>query len=237
MAMRAVFAKPSLTAEDVELLMGEAEMLINYAIHSLGKTNVKQTPSYVFMKLSSLFMLFDNMVRTIKVVGKKMKTGTWWNNFAERFRTNYFFPEGTGSEKTQVLCSLVNRLSSALAIYKRGELPALQEIIDLKKIIITRATKDSQLAHPQWQLWLQDDKEFYGSGDDSNSTDVQMPGSPNTFALERCSDPRLPCPMAALLLNFLINDNVAAMVNSQQLRLEQAMVASFPTAFVEHKKH
>lgn len=62
-------------------------------------------------------------------------------------------------------------------------------------------------------------------------------GSPNTFALERCSDPRLPCPMAALLLNFLINDNVAAMVNSQQLRLEQAMVASFPTAFVEHKKH
>ncbi|CDJ59466.1 hypothetical protein EMWEY_00057600 [Eimeria maxima] len=157
MTMRNLFAKASLTAEEVDRLLLEAETLASYALDRLSRHHNKHTAKYIFVKLSSVFMVFDSLICTIEVLGEKMNASKWWPHFVQNFSTEYYFTE---VGKTEQLNRLVNRLSSALAIYKTGNRPPLQEVIDLKRTIITEAHKGSQMSHPLWKLWLQDDKEF-----------------------------------------------------------------------------
>ncbi|CDJ31859.1 uncharacterized protein EMH_0070410 [Eimeria mitis] len=163
MTMRSLFAKPSLTAEDVDTLMVKADILVKYATHKLARPDRRFKACTLFMKLSSLFMIFDQLVCTIELLGDKMDTDRWWPAFVQQFQTDYIFPEHVPSPKSRMLNRLVNRLSSALEIYKEGRRPPLEEVIDLKRAIITHAYKDSQLANPLWKVWIQDDHEFFSS--------------------------------------------------------------------------
>ncbi|CDJ28848.1 LOW QUALITY PROTEIN: uncharacterized protein EMH_0044530 [Eimeria mitis] len=170
MTMRNLFAKASLTAEDVELLMTEAELLANYAADRLGRECRRCTANYLVLKLSSLFMAFDYLVCTIEILGSKMNTGTWWKEFTQKFRTEYLLPESARTQRGNTLHKLVNRLSSALAIYRQQRRPAVEEVVDLKRIILTNPYKGSQFANPLWQLWILDDADFFGSNDDLKSS-------------------------------------------------------------------
>ncbi|CDJ53359.1 hypothetical protein EBH_0056410 [Eimeria brunetti] len=163
-AVRRLFAKASLTAEDVEVLMKAAELVANYAMHRLANPCRRRTASHVFIRLSSLFMAFDLLVCTIELLGDAMITSSWWDGFVQMFHTNYVFPEVTKSEKTDMLVQVVKRLSSALSIYKRKKRPAFVEIIELKRQILKYTYKDTHLAHPLWTLWRQDDENFVSSG-------------------------------------------------------------------------
>ncbi|CDJ51474.1 hypothetical protein EBH_0000760 [Eimeria brunetti] len=163
MEMRRLFAKPSLTAEEVDMLMFEAESLANYAKDKLTRQFQRRKSSYIFRKLSTLFMVFDNLVCTIHILGDKMLASSWWGEFASKFETDFIFPNAGFSTKTRMLSRLVNRLSAALSIYKKGNRPPLAEVIALKRRVLTQKCKGSQLMHPLWKLWLQDDDEFLRS--------------------------------------------------------------------------
>ncbi|CDJ29820.1 uncharacterized protein EMH_0052940 [Eimeria mitis] len=160
----------SLTTEDVEKLMAEAELLASYAAQKLAVPCSICKAGNVFMKLSSLFMMFDYLVCTIEILGEKMNTGRWWREFAEKFQTEYSLTVNTTKERTVALTKLVNRLSSALSIYKEGRRPPLSDIIQLKREIITQAYRNSQLSNSLWKLWLQDDEDF-----SSSSGDIERP--------------------------------------------------------------
>ncbi|CDI87768.1 hypothetical protein EPH_0055430 [Eimeria praecox] len=172
MTMRSLFAKASLTAQDVETLMLQAEILANYATDKLGRPHSRCTANYLVMKLASLLMVFDHLVCAIELLGEKMNTGSWWPEFVSKFRTDYLFPEAARTKKMEMLNKMVNRLSSALAIYKTGKRPPLKDVVELKRAILAHHYKGRQLSHPLWRLWLQDDKEFsssgYGSGNPSD---------------------------------------------------------------------
>ncbi|CDJ27967.1 uncharacterized protein EMH_0036440 [Eimeria mitis] len=173
--MRSLFAKASLTAQDVETLMTEAEILANYAVHKLAGP-CKDSTSYLLVKLSSLFMVFDYLVCAIELLGEKMDTGNWWNEFAQKFRTDYRLPEAARTQRATFLNQLVNRLSSALAIYKGRRRPNFREIIELKRTILAEANAETQLGNPQWKLWIQDDKEFSSSNSyPKPQSDVRTP--------------------------------------------------------------
>ncbi|CDI88031.1 hypothetical protein, conserved [Eimeria praecox] len=177
MKMRTLFAKASLAAEDVETLMTEAELLANYAAVKLARPYTSCTTSYLVRKLSSLFMAFDHLVCTIELLGAKMNTSIWWSEFVKKFHTDYRLPEKATKERTEVLNKLVNRLSSALAIYKSGKRPPLREIIQLKRSILSQTYKESQLSNPLWRLWLQDDKDFScGGGGSGSHSDTRAHG-------------------------------------------------------------
>ncbi|CDJ59744.1 hypothetical protein, conserved [Eimeria maxima] len=158
--MRSLFLKPSLTVDDVEALVGEAEMLANYAKCRLSGSYENCTASYIVMRLSSLLMVFDFLVGTIEIVGEVMNTGSWWAEFAQKFRSDYSFPTKGRTSRSRMLNMLVNRMSSAISIYKTGKRPPPEEVVELKRIIITHAYKNTQMSHPFWQLWIQDDEEF-----------------------------------------------------------------------------
>ncbi|CDJ51473.1 hypothetical protein EBH_0000750 [Eimeria brunetti] len=159
--MRRLFAKPSLTADEVETLMFEAECLVSYAKTRLAKPFRRRTSSYLFQKLATLFMFFDYLVCTIETVGDKMLANIWWDEFASSFNTDFNLPKLAKTRRTRLLNKLVNRLSEALSVYKRGRRPPFEVVIELKRLILTQsAYKGSQIMHPLWSLWLQDDKEF-----------------------------------------------------------------------------
>ncbi|CDJ49856.1 hypothetical protein, conserved [Eimeria brunetti] len=167
--MRKLFAKASLTSRDAESLIREAELLSNYARIKLGRPYKRVTASYLFKKLSSVFMVFDHLVCTIEVLGDKMDTNSWWAEFVQQFRTDFLFPDEAGKEKTKALNKVVNRLSSALSVYKTGKRPELKEIIELKRIILSMPYKRSQSSHRLWKLWIQDDKKFSSSAGEFGS--------------------------------------------------------------------
>ncbi|CDJ48994.1 hypothetical protein, conserved [Eimeria brunetti] len=173
--MRRLFAKPSLTARDVETLMLEAENLANYARDKLTRPCVSSKSSYIFRKLSSIFMAFDYLVSTIQLLGEKMLAGLWWNEFASMFQTEFHFAGAASMKRTRRLTDLVNRLSVALSIYKRGCRPPAGEIIELKRMILTQQCKGNQLSNPLWALWLEDDSKFRRSiASWGNPPDVQV---------------------------------------------------------------
>ncbi|CDJ30174.1 uncharacterized protein EMH_0055930 [Eimeria mitis] len=163
MIMRRLFAKPLLTAGDVETLMANAEQLVRYATFKLTRPDNIHAASRRFMKLSSLFMVFDHLVCTIELLGEKMDTDSWWPGFVTKFQTDYDLPEKARMKRTSMLSQLVNRLSRALSIYKQRRRPPLQEVIELKRLVIREAYNIGQMANPLWQLWMQDDKEFSSS--------------------------------------------------------------------------
>ncbi|CDI87846.1 hypothetical protein EPH_0064470 [Eimeria praecox] len=169
MRIRSLFAKEWLTAKDADALVMEAEQLVNYASARLGKQQIRCTANYLVAKLSSLFMVFDHLVCIIELLGDKMNTDSWWPEFVQKFRIDYRFPEAARTKKTEMLNKLVNRLTSALAIYKTGRRPPLEDVVELKRAILAQAYKGSQLAHPLWELWIRDDREFCGYSDSSGN--------------------------------------------------------------------
>ncbi|CDI75089.1 hypothetical protein EPH_0004190 [Eimeria praecox] len=177
MTMRSLFAKASLTGEDVEALMTEAELLASYAANRLSQPQRRGKANYLVTKLSSVFMVLDYLVCTIELLGSKMNTGSWWSQFVQKFHTDYRFPEAGRTRKAEMLNRLVNRLSSALAIYKTGKRPPLEDVVELKRAVLTVAYRGSQLSHPLWELWIQDDREFCRSGEGSTRpSDAQTNG-------------------------------------------------------------
>ncbi|CDI77642.1 hypothetical protein, conserved, partial [Eimeria acervulina] len=158
--MRSLFAKASLTPEEIKTLIREAELVACYANDKLTRPLKRRRANYLFVKLSSIFMAFDHLVCTIELLGEKMNTGSWWAQFVQKFHTDYCFSERGRNERTEMLNKLVNRLSAALSIYKDGRRPAFTEIIELKRAIISHAYKRTQLSNPLWKLWMEDDNKF-----------------------------------------------------------------------------
>ncbi|CDJ36636.1 uncharacterized protein EMH_0092450 [Eimeria mitis] len=167
MTLRRLFAKASLTAKDIGTLIKEAEILANYATERLASPCSKCTASYLVRKLSSLLMVFDHLVCALELLGDKMDAQSWWAEFVRKFHTDYHLPEAGRTRRARFLSRLVNRLSSALSVYKEGRRPALGEVIDLKRAIIAEANAEGQLTNPLWELWMDDDKAFFSSSSDS----------------------------------------------------------------------
>ncbi|CDI79710.1 hypothetical protein EAH_00045350 [Eimeria acervulina] len=175
--MRSLFAKASLTPEEIQTLIREAELVACYANDKLTRPLKRRRANYLFVKLSSIFMAFDHLVRTIELLGEKMNTGSWWAQFVQRFHTDYCFSERGRNERTEMLNKLVNRLSAALSIYKGGRRPAFTEIIELKRAIISHAYKRTQLSNPLWKLWMDDDNKFSSSSNGPKDPSVgEVPG-------------------------------------------------------------
>ena len=141
--------------------MTEAEVLASYATVKLGKPYTRRTANYLVRKLSSVLMVFDFLVCTIQLLGDKMNTDKWWPQFVKKFRTEYYFPETSPMRKTRALNKLVNRLSSALSVYKSGRRPDLREVVELKRIVITNAYRETQLWNPLWKIWMEDDDDEF----------------------------------------------------------------------------
>ncbi|CDJ28847.1 uncharacterized protein EMH_0044520 [Eimeria mitis] len=95
--------------------------------------------------------------------------------------TDYRLPEIARMQKTEDSNKLINKLSSALAIYKQQRRPEPKVIIDMKRTILNLPYKGTQFSHPLWRMWIQDDKDFFGSKDDSeSSSDDEKPGHGET---------------------------------------------------------
>lgn len=156
--IRALYAKESLNADDVKLLMEECENLIAYASHKFATKNLKPKPFQIARRLGSLFMIFDMLVSAIEVLGeRKMNTGAWWDKFTQQFETEYQVRRKARSRReTTELLHWVGRLTEALSIYKRGRRPDPAEIICLKRYILHRLGKKSQYNNSLWHFWRDD---------------------------------------------------------------------------------
>ncbi|CDI85375.1 hypothetical protein, conserved [Eimeria praecox] len=171
--MRALFAKPSLKASQVDALLSQCEYLVNYALHRLTAAPTKLLPFFVSRKLAELFFMFDYVVCTIELLQEKMDTGSWWEEFVSNFYTEYYFPADYQSKRDsrRRLPTLINRLSKALSIYKEGARPPPQDIITLKRSIFKLLGKHGLFEHDLWNLWKKDDADYRNRNEEDSETE------------------------------------------------------------------
>ncbi|CDJ36731.1 uncharacterized protein EMH_0094660 [Eimeria mitis] len=88
MKMRSLFAKDSLTAEEVSTLMVNADYMAKHAVAKLARTCRKRTAGQLLMRLSAVLVAFDYLACTIKLLGDHMDAGSWCPEFVLRFRSD-----------------------------------------------------------------------------------------------------------------------------------------------------
>lgn len=155
-----LFALPSLNAGHVEELMRAAEGVANYATKKMGSHKAYDMPSHAVAKLGRYFLMFDCLVCTLELLGDSMVPWEWWEEFTKLFDTEERFPPPTENTRQKVAFAmeLSNRLSEALAIYKTGKRPPLQDIIEIKRMLFCSRFSPQPFQEPMWEPWRQDNE-------------------------------------------------------------------------------
>ncbi|CDJ36306.1 uncharacterized protein EMH_0046580 [Eimeria mitis] len=168
-SMRRLFAKSSLTADDVEQLMHDCKDLIAYACRYLSGPINRTNAYYLARRLAAVFMVFDYLVSTIELLPDKMNAWSWWSQFAERFPTHRWIGDRDPVHSTtKELSTFADRLRDALAIYRTGVRPPSPVIIELKRKILTTLRRHCIFDNPLWVEWINDDIVFSQMNDLSN---------------------------------------------------------------------
>lgn len=163
-AMRDLFLKPALNAEDVEELLSTAERLASYARIKLAWTHMRPAPFHLARKMASIIVALDYLVCTVELLGEKMDAKNWWDLFVQQLYLE--IPASSGKSvgnASAALKKIVRRLTAALNIYKAGQRPPRDEVIELKRLIFTKLNTHCQFQNPLWDLWVADDVEFMSS--------------------------------------------------------------------------
>ncbi|CDJ56761.1 hypothetical protein EMWEY_00058310 [Eimeria maxima] len=161
LSMRELFAKPSLNAKDVQQLMADCTGLVAYACKKLAGPPSRTNAFYIVRKLASMVMVFDYVVSTLVLLGKKMDAKIWWSDFVGRFHTDFNFEPRTNTQRvTEGIVELIQQLSAALTIYKTGKRPSNGTVIQLKRDILSNLRNSCIFENPSWILWEEDDSRF-----------------------------------------------------------------------------
>ncbi|CDJ64003.1 hypothetical protein, conserved [Eimeria necatrix] len=163
-AMRGLFLKPALDAEDVEELISTAERLASYARIKLAWKHMRPAPFHLARKIASIIVALDYLVCTVELLGEKMDAKNWWDLFVQQLYLEIPVSSGKFVGNASVaLKKMVRRLSAALIIYKAGKRPPRDEVIELKRLIFTKLNTHCQFQNPLWDLWVEDDLKFMSS--------------------------------------------------------------------------
>ncbi|CDJ36271.1 LOW QUALITY PROTEIN: uncharacterized protein EMH_0073560 [Eimeria mitis] len=104
------------------------------------------------------FLALDAIVSAMHVLGQQPSSCSWWEAFANCFDTSFRYPEpiSRSQESARVNIDLANRMLAAMSIYKTGNRPQFEEIIDLKRILFFSRYAPLYFRSFKWKAWRDD---------------------------------------------------------------------------------
>ncbi|CDJ27818.1 uncharacterized protein EMH_0035080 [Eimeria mitis] len=129
--------RESLNQKEVTLLVGYVQEL---AIASAARERATKRMDYAFhgmINIGRQFLVLDAIVSALHVLGVPPLSCSWWEAFATCFDTDYRYaePGPRAQESGKVNVDLANRMLVAMSIYKTGNRPNPEEILDMKRTL------------------------------------------------------------------------------------------------------
>ncbi|CDJ68433.1 hypothetical protein, conserved [Eimeria necatrix] len=161
--LRNLFAKEKLNQHDADTLVVELENLASRFWCLAQRGFEKTSPTFASATLGGYFLAFDFIVRANEVLGDSMQLSAWWGKFISAFETDYSFtpPSKFSRIATRFHGKLAARLLDALRIYKSGKRPPVDDVIEIKRMLLFSPHSSPLFKDIQWDTWRADDYHYH----------------------------------------------------------------------------
>lgn len=154
--IRRLLLQPSLSSEDMERLMANAEALASYAWSRFGsRPRFSSKPVDVVREQGLKFMVFSALHSVTQLAGP---LPSWWPEIAKASLTNIDAPLEAPTRRTSSPANreLAEGLRLALLQYRSGNAPPPKEVIRLKRLLLCSQWALTFFRGPEWEPWRDD---------------------------------------------------------------------------------
>ncbi|KAL8442768.1 hypothetical protein Emag_006252 [Eimeria magna] len=158
-SIRTELVKPDLTLEETQQLFVNVTRLVHFT-NSYHKHPLFSKRSYELVApLGSRLLIADALFCACAVLGPPLKKHMWWNYVVGRMLVPppCWSREVKGGHREK----LVRRLLAAAEIYRRGDRPSAQDVVEFKRALFVDVKAPTYFRSPEWDPWREDDG--YGS--------------------------------------------------------------------------
>ncbi|KAL8439020.1 hypothetical protein Efla_002429 [Eimeria flavescens] len=154
--------KPALDAGEVEQLMLETEKLVRMTLARLPQQSSPKALWHWVHHLGTFFLILDAVVSVRQLLGPRMAASEWWDHLVNCLPMDYPPPEvpADANKLNKFRYNLVSRLLAAIKIYKTGKRPDLQEVLELKRMLLCTRHSISYFKDRRFDPWRSDDAKF-----------------------------------------------------------------------------
>ncbi|CDJ52444.1 hypothetical protein EBH_0049750 [Eimeria brunetti] len=155
---REIMKQPSLSREDFEDLLTQAECLCGYATGGMPATSRGGQARQAVETQGLIFIVFDALHCAAEVLGDKSMKQLWWPLIVRHIRDAKFVPKKglILPEKALRNSVVARRLHVALEYYRRGLRPPMRMVIGLKEALFCELGAGSKFSAAQWNPWRKD---------------------------------------------------------------------------------
>ncbi|KAL8442427.1 hypothetical protein Emag_006465 [Eimeria magna] len=151
-SLQKFLAKTSLTKEEALALQKQAEELFHHAQHSMTDPIGGTMASKFDVPMSKRFLAADLLWSVCKVLGPSMKKEHWWNQLMDKMLADpHHWPPA--DRRRTARGQHVNRLLAAFRLYRAGERPAAQEVVEIKRAIFCGSKAPYFFRKRAWDSW------------------------------------------------------------------------------------
>ena len=155
-----VLKKPVVDSGDLERLMQNLELLVDYATHCAKENLDALQTRYVAEKLGFAFLVMDGIYAASEVLGAKARRSEWWQQVVDTLPVYTNAPQLV-SRHVQIkqkvgLCRFLVR---ALDYYRCGTRPPSHFVVALKQILLCTSAVQ-QFRRDPWIDYMDDDTEW-----------------------------------------------------------------------------
>ena len=158
-----VLKKPVVDSGDLERLMQNLELLVDYATHCAKENLDALQTRYVAEKLGFAFLLMDGIYAASEVLGANARRSEWWQQAIDTLPVYTNAPDLASLPfAAQQKASLALFLVRALGYYRCGSRPPPQLLVALKQILLCTSAVP-QFRKGLWARFMADDIEWQQS--------------------------------------------------------------------------
>ena len=168
---REVMKKSSLTTQDLNDLLAQAERLCGYASATMPISYRRGQAAYAMETLGLIFLVLDTLHCAAEVLGDNIMKHLWWPSVIRHIEGAMFVPkrEFVKRGKCYKNVDVALTLAAALNYYREGLRPPVRMVIGLKQALFYEAAKRSKFQAERWDAWRQDAAEWARSIESSLS--------------------------------------------------------------------
>ncbi|CDJ46425.1 hypothetical protein EBH_0066070 [Eimeria brunetti] len=155
---REIMKKRSLTLQDFDELLSQAEILCGYASSSMRVHYKRAQAMCARETLGTVFLVLDTLHCAAEVLGERSKKQLWWPLIVRHIEDAKYFP----AKELLLTCKTIRNtdvaltLSTALEYYRRGCRPPARMVIGLKEALFCERGTSSKFHAEYWNPYRDD---------------------------------------------------------------------------------
>ncbi|KAL8446453.1 hypothetical protein Emed_004907 [Eimeria media] len=172
--LRTMLAQEELSADQMRDLAALTERVLNHLTFNETE-ELPVCPSLAVATLGFRFILLDITVSSLQLLGVP-RSGPWWDHVVSRIPDQYNRSFTRWKEdRAKFNVDLMIRLTASIRILKSGERPEPNVLVHIKRCLFCCRRSPIRFLNPGWDRWREDDRDFYGQFEGSQSS-LAQPG-------------------------------------------------------------